>query len=124
MKNNNNFISGRVKSVQYAVVGAYKLLTTEHSIMAQTAIGLSLIAAGFWFGISKTEWLFQTLAFGLVLSIEGLNTAIEKIADFIHPDYHQKIGFIKDIAAGAVFFAAMTAIIIGCIIYAPLIIKL
>lgn len=124
MKNNNNFISGRVKSVQYAVVGAYKLLTTEHSIMAQTAIGLSLIGAGFWFEISKTEWLFQTLAFGLVLSIEGLNTAVEKIADFIHPDYHQKIGFIKDIAAGAVFFAAMTAIIIGCIIYAPLILKL
>ncbi len=124
MKNNNNFISGRVKSVQYAVVGAYKLLTTEHSIMAQTAIGLFLIGAGFWFEISKTEWLFQTLAFGLVLSIEGLNTAVEKIADFIHPDYHQKIGFIKDIAAGAVFFAAMTAIIIGCIIYAPLILKL
>ena len=113
MKKDTNFISGRIKSVQFAVYGAYKLITTEHSIMAQTSIGVLLTTAGFWFGISKTEWLFQTLAFGLVLSIEGLNTAIEKMADFVHPDFHEKIGFIKDIAAGAVFFAAMTAICIG-----------
>ena len=73
----------------------------------------------FYFNISTTEWLFQTLAIGLVLSIEGLNTAVEKVADFIHPEYHERIGFIKDIAAGAVFFAAMTAIAIGLIIYLP-----
>ena len=59
------------------------------------------------------------MAIGLVMSIEGLNTAVEKIADFIHPNYHERIGFIKDIAAGAVFFAAMTAIAIGLIIYLP-----
>jgi diacylglycerol kinase (ATP) len=53
------------------------------------------------------------------MSIEGLNTAVEEIADFVHPDFHNKIGFIKDVAAGAVFFAAITAIIIGCIIYIP-----
>jgi diacylglycerol kinase (ATP) len=53
------------------------------------------------------------------MSIEGLNTAVEKVADFIHPDYHERIGFIKDISAGAVLFAAVTAIIIGLIIYTP-----
>ena len=55
------------------------------------------------------------------MSIEGLNTAVEKIADFIHPEFHSRIGFIKDIAAGAVFFAALTAIIIGLMIYVPII---
>jgi diacylglycerol kinase (ATP) len=75
--------------------------------------------AGFYFNITKTEWLFQILSIGLVMSIEGLNTAVEKVADFIHPDYHERIGFIKDIAAGAVLFAAFTAIAIGIIIYAP-----
>jgi diacylglycerol kinase (ATP) len=54
------------------------------------------------------------------MSIEGLNTAVEKIADFIHPNYHERIGFIKDIAAGSVFFAALTAIAIGLIIYLPI----
>lgn len=78
--------------------------------------------AGFYFKINTTEWLFQVLAIGLIMSVEGLNTAIEKIADFIHPDYHERIGFIKDIAAGAVFFSAITAIIIGLIIYMPKII--
>ena len=78
-----------------------------------------MVIAGIFFQITATEWLFQTLAIGMVMSVEGLNTAIEKIADFIHPDYHERIGFIKDIAAGAVFFAAITAIIIGLIIYMP-----
>ncbi|HJS00764.1 MAG TPA: diacylglycerol kinase family protein [Flavobacterium sp.] len=113
------FVSGRLKSVSYALKGAIKLITTEHSVMVQTSLGIILTVAGFIIGITPTEWLFQTFAIGLVLSIEGLNTAIEKVADFIHPDYHERIGFIKDIAAGAVFFAAITAIIIGLIIYVP-----
>ncbi|WP_426065219.1 diacylglycerol kinase family protein [Flavobacterium sp. DSP2-3-1] len=115
----NTFFSGRLKSVSYALKGALKLITTEHSIMVQFSLGILVSIAGFYFGISKTEWLFQTLAIGLVMSIEGLNTAVEKIADFIHPNYHERIGFIKDIAAGAVFFAALTAIVIGLIIYIP-----
>ncbi|MVO10255.1 diacylglycerol kinase family protein [Flavobacterium sp. TP390] len=115
----NTFVKGRLKSIVFAVKGAFKLATTEHSVMVQLSIGLLLIIAGFYFKITKEEWLIQTLATGLVLGIEGLNTAVEKIADFIHPDYHKKIGFIKDIAAGAVFFAALTAILIGSIIYIP-----
>lgn len=87
--------------------------------MVQSSVGVMLIIAGFYFEISSTEWLFQILVLGLVLSIEGLNTAVEKIADFIHPNFHEKIGFIKDIAAGAVFFAAMTAIAVILIIYIP-----
>ena len=115
----NTFFTGRLKSITYAFKGAVKLVTTEHSVMVQFSTGILLIVAGFYFNISTTEWLFQTLAIGLVLSIEGLNTAVEKVADFIHPEYHERIGFIKDIAAGAVFFAALTAIAIGLIIYIP-----
>jgi len=115
----NSFFSGRLKSVSFAVKGAIKLITTEHSIMVQFFIGIFISIVGFLMHISTTEWLFQTLAIGLVMSVEGINTAVEKIADFIHPNYHERIGFIKDIAAGAVFFAALTAIAIGLIIYVP-----
>jgi diacylglycerol kinase (ATP) len=111
--------TGRLKSMVFAFKGAVKLITTEHSVMVQTSLAIAMSIAGFYFDITKTEWMFQIFAFGLVLSIEGLNTAVEKIADFIHPDYHERIGFIKDIAAGAVFFAAMTAIAIGMFIYLP-----
>jgi len=115
----NTFFTGRLKSMGFALGGAYKLITTEHSIMVQSVLGLLLIIAGFYFEISTTEWLFQVFMIGLVISIEGLNTAVEKIADFIHPQYHEKIGFVKDIAAGAVFFAALTALAVILIIYVP-----
>lgn len=115
----NSFFSGRLKSVSFAVKGAVKLITTEHSVMVQFSIGIVMTIVGFLMHITTTEWLFQTLAIGLVMSVEGLNTAVEKIADFIHPNFHERIGFIKDIAAGAVFFAALTAVAIGLIIYVP-----
>ena len=115
----NSFFSGRFKSIGFAIKGALKLVTTEHSVMVQFSIAILITIAGIYFNITKEEWLIQTLAIGLVLAIEGLNTAVEKVADFVHPDFHERIGFIKDIAAGAVFFAALTAISIGAIIYIP-----
>jgi diacylglycerol kinase (ATP) len=111
--------TGRLKSMAFALKGAFKLITTEHSVMVQSSLAVLMTLAGFYFGITRVEWMMQILVFGLVLSIEGLNTAVEKVADFIHPEYHERIEFIKDIAAGAVFFAALTAIAIGCIIYFP-----
>ena len=115
----NSFFTGRLKSVGFAAKGAFKLITTEHSVMVQFSILIALIVTGIFFEITSTEWMFQILALGLVLSIEGLNTAVEKIADFVHPNFHERIGFIKDIAAGAVFFAAMTAFSIILFIYVP-----
>ncbi|MBX2829010.1 MAG: diacylglycerol kinase family protein [Flavobacteriaceae bacterium] len=95
------------------------LLKNEASIQVQAAIAVIMTVAGFYFQISPAEWIFQTLAIGLVMSIEGLNTAAEEIANFVHPDFHNKIGYIKDVAAGAVFFAAIAAVVVGCIIYIP-----
>ncbi|RKS02947.1 MULTISPECIES: diacylglycerol kinase family protein [unclassified Flavobacterium] len=115
----NSFITGRLKSVGYAVKGALKLITTEHSVMVQFTLAIIMIIAGFYFEIDRYEWMMQILAFGLVLGIESLNTAVEKIADFVHPEFHDRIGFIKDIAAGAVMFAALAAIAIGLLIYVP-----
>ena len=115
----NTFFTGRLKSVGFAFKGAVKLLTTEHSVMVQSMVLAIATFLGFYYNISATEWMLQILVFGLVLSVEGLNTAAEKIADFIHPEFHERIGFIKDIAAGAVFFAAVTAFSILCIIYIP-----
>jgi len=115
----DSYFGKRAKAVVYALKGAYLLVKTEPSIQVQSVIGLIMIGAGFHFELTTTEWMFQIFAIGLVLCAEGLNTAIEKMADFIHPNFHTKIGFIKDIAAGAVFFAAITAVIIGCIIYIP-----
>lgn len=119
MQKKEPFIINRLKSVGYAFKGMLILVKTEASIKVQTSIALVVTFAGFYFEISKTEWIAQIGMIGLVISIEGMNTAIEYIADFIHPEYHEKIGLIKDIAAGAVFIAAIAAMIIAGIIYIP-----
>ena len=120
MKNpNDSFLKGRLRSLTFALRGAWLLVTTEHSIMVQFGIAIIMTVVGFVMGISAQEWVFQLLAIGLVLVAESLNTGLEKLSDFVHPEYHQRIGFIKDISAGAATFAAIIAIIIGLIIYVP-----
>jgi diacylglycerol kinase (ATP) len=120
MKNpNDSFLRGRIRSLKFALRGAYLLLTTEHSIMVQFSTGIAVIILGFVMDISAIEWMFQLLAIGMVLVAESLNTGIEKLCDFVHPDFHKRIGFIKDISAGAATFAAIIALIIALIIYVP-----
>lgn len=115
----NTYFGKRLKGFIYALRGTWYLLKNEPSIQVQAVIACVMIIAGFYFGISSTEWMLQILIIGLVLSMEALNTAIEELADFVHPNYHKKIGFIKDVSAGAVFIAALAAVVLACIIYIP-----
>ena len=119
MQKKEPFIINRLKSIGFAFKGMVILIRTEASIQIQVCITIIMTIAVFYFEISNTEWLIQFTMIGLVMSIEGVNTAIEYIADFIHPDHHPKIGLIKDVAAGAVFIAAIIAVIIAGIIYIP-----
>lgn len=121
-KKEDHFIIGRLKSFKYAAKGGWLLITTEHSIITQLFIGLIMTTIGFFVGLSQTEWLFQIVAIGFLIIAEASNTAIEYLCDFIHPEYHKKIGTIKDIAAGIPFIAAIFSVIIGLIIYIPKII--
>lgn len=109
----------RLKGFVYAAKGAFLLLRTESSIQLQFLLAVIVTIAGFYFEISRVEWMVQILAIGLVMGIEGLNTAIEKLSDFVQPEHDPKIGFIKDISAGAVMIAAVAASILGLIIYLP-----
>jgi len=119
MNTEGNFILNRIKAFKYAAKGFWILITSEKSIIAQVIIALIMTVIGFIMNLSATEWMFQIFAIGLILVAESLNTGIEKLADFVHPDYHKEIGRIKDISAGAAFFAAIFAVIIGLIIYIP-----
>ena len=87
--------------------------------MVQLFVAALACLAGFLVGLTVTEWILQVLAIGLVLVAEGLNTAIEKLCDFVHPGRDDRIGRIKDISAGAVTFAALAAVFVGFLIYFP-----
>jgi diacylglycerol kinase (ATP) len=114
-----SFFRNRVRSVGFATRGAWLLITTESSIKVQIGITILVTLAGFYFDLSSTEWILQILSIALVLGVEGVNTAIEKLSDFIEPKFDPKIGFIKDISAGAVMLVSLAATIVGLIIYVP-----
>ncbi|WP_396589715.1 diacylglycerol kinase family protein [Allomuricauda sp. R78024] len=114
-----SFLKNRIKSVGYAMKGMFLLLRTESSIKIQFVIALVVTGAGFYFNISNTEWMIQLIAIGMVMGIEGLNTAVEKLSDFVQPEKDPKIGFIKDVSAGAVMIVSILAGIVGLLIYVP-----
>ena len=120
----NGFVKGRLKSLRFAFRGMLILIRSEHSVMVQLGIGILVSVIGFLVGLSATEWILQTLCIGLILAAEGMNTAVEKLCDFVNPGPDPKIGRVKDIAAGGVGFAAVTAIIVGLIIYVPKVLAL
>lgn len=115
----DNFLKKRIRGVGIAIRGAFLLVKTEGSIQVQVVIAIAVTIAGFYYNISATEWMLQIMAIALVLGVEGLNTAVEKMSDYTQPEYDNKIGFIKDIAAGAVMWVSVAAVIIGLIIYLP-----
>ena len=119
MHKEESFIENRIKSVGFALRGALLLIRTEASIKIQVALAVLVTIAGFYFQISPTEWILQVLAISMVVGVEGANTAIEKICDFVHPEFDKRIGFIKDVSAGAVMLVSIGAIVVGLIIYIP-----
>jgi len=119
MPKKESFLVNRIKSVGFALRGALLLVRTEASIKVQVFIAIVMTAAGFFFDISATEWCIQILTIAVIMGTEGLNTAIEKVADFVQPEFDKKIGFIKDVSAGAVMIVSIAATIIGLIIYLP-----
>lgn len=113
------FVLGRFYSLGYAFKGLKQLITTENAIMVQSLVLSAFTILGAYIGITRMEWIVQLFISALILGAEGLNTAIEKLCDFIHPDHSDKIGFIKDIAAGAVAFVVLFGLVIAILIYYP-----
>lgn len=107
------------RSLQHAIYGLKLFFKTEQNGQLQAGVALLIIIAGIVFKISAAEWLFVLGCIALVLCLEMTNSAIEKLVDHLHPGRHDKIRWVKDVAAGAVLFAAFISFIAGCIIFLP-----
>lgn len=113
---------GRYRGVQSFVDagrGVRTVLRTEWNFRIHFAIFALIIASGFFFGISAGEWLAIVLSAGLVFMAEVFNTALEYLADAVHPEVDRGIGMAKDAAAGGVLIAAVAAALVGAIIFLP-----
>ena len=112
-------IKRRIKSFEYAFSGLKILIREEHNARIHLFAALGVVVAGFIFNISISEWIAVIFAIGLVITIELINSSIENISDFISPEKHNSIKKIKDLAAAGVLMSAITALIIGMIIFTP-----
>ncbi len=119
MKQQKFSLRKRIKSFGFALNGLKILIKEEHNFRIHLAAVLVVLIAGIVFHISEFEWIAVVFAIGFVLALEIINTAIENIADFISPGESEKIKIIKDVTAAGVLVSAITALIIGLIIFLP-----
>jgi len=105
------------KSFLNAFLGILLMLKTERNFQIEVAAFLINLILIFYFKLSAVDTVLVLLASAGVLSAEIFNTAIEKICDMIQPDFDKRIGFIKDISAGAVLLMTIASIVTGIIVY-------
>ena len=108
-----------LKSFGYAARGICKVFCLEQNFKVHTFLGALALLLGWLFHLSPVEWCLVLLVIALVLTMEMLNTAIEKLCDFMEPNPNEHIKIIKDICAGMVLCSAVFALVIGIIIYFP-----
>ncbi|MDR0659604.1 MAG: diacylglycerol kinase family protein [Prevotellaceae bacterium] len=107
------------RSYLYALRGITRLFKTEFNFWVHISIAICTIMLGFIFDLSSLEWVAVVLCCGLVLSAEAINTAIEYLANYCTTEKNEQIRKVKDVAAGAVLFCAITAFVVGLIIFIP-----
>lgn len=108
----------------YAWNGLVEVTKNERNFRIHLLATVLVILVGLIVKLSLFEWMIAFLAIGMVLVAETINTAVEKLIDYLKPDIHPAAKVIKDISAGSVLVAAITAFIIGCLLFVPKLYKM
>ncbi|MDX5348111.1 MAG: diacylglycerol kinase family protein [Hymenobacteraceae bacterium] len=117
------YIHKRLSSFGYALKGIVTAFKSEPHMKLHTLSAVIVVVLGFYFTITRTEWVLLILAMGMVISAEIMNTAVEKLTDLVTKEYHPLAGKAKDLAAGAVLVAAIAAAVIGLLVLGPYFLK-
>lgn len=111
----SNFLS----NIGWASEGIVYFFKTERNGRIQAVAGSLVITTGLVVGLSRVEWCIILTCIGLIISLEMVNTAIERVCEMLSKDYHPIVKIIKDVAAGAVWWSAIFSTVIGVIIFTP-----
>ena len=109
----------RGNSFSYAWDGLKAAFKTEHNTWIHLALSFTALALGLVMKISSMEFVALIIVMTMVWVAELFNTAIEKTMDFISREKHPSIKLVKDLAAAAVLITALSALIVGAIIFIP-----
>jgi len=101
-----------------AFVGLRYAARTQRNFKIHLAIGALVCLAGGLLGLSRVEWCLILLCVGMTWTAELLNTAVEVLVDLLSPEYHERAGVAKDVAAAAVLSASAAAAAVGTVVFA------
>lgn len=101
------------KKLKFAFNGIIYALKNEHNMQRHLVSAILVICLFYFLEISIFWWALIILCIGLVIAAELINSAIETLIDYLHPEIHEKIGHVKDMLAGMVLVLSITALIIG-----------
>lgn len=107
------------RSFGYAFEGIWTGIRKERNMKIHCLAVIAVTAAGTFVGLSAAEWCICLLLFALVIALELVNTAVEAVVDLVTEEKKPLAKIAKDTAAGAVLFAAIISVIVGCIIFVP-----
>jgi len=110
-------------AVLFALQGMKQFFSRDRNGQIQMVIGITAIILGFTVSLTPFQWLLVLFCIGLVISLEMINSAIERFCDLVTTEFHPGIKIIKDVAAGAVLVASITSLIIGLIIFIPALVQ-
>jgi len=110
-------------AVLFASQGIKQFFSHDRNGKIQMVIGITAIILGFTVSLSSFQWLLVLFCIGLVISLEMINSSIERYCDLVTTNFHPGIKTIKDMAAGAVLVASITSLIIGLIIFIPALVQ-
>lgn len=106
-----------IKGFGYALKGIGIAFTEQLNLKIHFVAVAVVIGGGIFFGLNTTEWAIIFVTFGLVITAEMLNSAIEYLVDLVSPNYNVQAGKVKDVSAGAVLVSAITATIVAAFIF-------
>jgi diacylglycerol kinase (ATP) len=109
----------RLQSFRHAFSGLWYVLRTQRNAWIHATITISVILLGSWLGLGRYDWVIIMIAVCFVWLAEIINTALEAITDLASPEQHPLARVGKDVGAGAVLLASITAIILGILILLP-----
>lgn len=107
------------ESFGYAFAGLWHILRTEPNFRIHLAAAVLAIIAGGVCGLDLVRWCVLAVTIGMVLVAEAFNTAVEALVDLASPENHPLAKVAKDVAAGGVLLAVLTAIVVGVILFLP-----
>ena len=110
------------KSFGYALKGIDDVVSNEPNMKIHVSVAILVVIMAFLLKVSMMEWIILVLLIGAVLAAETINTTIENLVDMYTKEYNEKAKVVKDTAAGTVLILAITAAIIGLMIFIPKII--